>query len=445
MYLKIKWSDKNKKTIFKDDYKKLENLLTEMSSITFWSKNEIRLTSMDSDKELIEINHDADIEYLLDNLKSSKFIEITVSKKDYIDEKSIHQENHRLSENKEAYFQNITGDISVSFPEPFGSEKSQIGRILPNKNELDKHEENRQPEDFRVLDLTLIKKDSDPNFQSAKNTELPYIDLLTEDIKEPEKEQAKKVEKEENKIISAPLQILKKHKEKLPESVTDSEILTEQSSFGISVLDRICALEKKIGDINSSRIQASQVENNPFYDFVPVQAKPVSSCNVSTRHTGVKCSECNALPIVGKRLTCLVCPSYDICENCDIKKPHIHPMVRNLIRVNEEELIALKKQFGYIIEKTPLSKSTAEAVIRPENFMFKTPAKTKEDDLKTPIKPKDTITPPLFTPSNKEEMRDLLSFMDPDKRVNHNDLIQQFGHLPLEEFIMKAQNLISFH
>ena len=49
----------------------------------------------------------------------------------------------------------------------------------------------------------------------------------------------------EKKLISEPIQILQKKKECFPEIPEQNDILLEQSSFGMSVLDRICALEKK--------------------------------------------------------------------------------------------------------------------------------------------------------------------------------------------------------
>jgi len=43
-------------------------------------------------------------------------------------------------------------------------------------------------------------------------------------------------------------------------------------------------------------------------------------------HYGVACDGCNQTPIVGQRFKCTVCPNYDLCEACNSKGVHDHPL-----------------------------------------------------------------------------------------------------------------------
>lgn len=47
-----------------------------------------------------------------------------------------------------------------------------------------------------------------------------------------------------------------------------------------------------------------------------------------TQHFGVTCDGCKKNPIVGRRYKCLVCPDYDLCEECERNEIHGHPMMR---------------------------------------------------------------------------------------------------------------------
>ena len=49
----------------------------------------------------------------------------------------------------------------------------------------------------------------------------------------------------------------------------------------------------------------------------------------TTIHEGVYCDECNMIPVVGRRYTCVVCKNYDLCEACMEagKHPVDHPLL----------------------------------------------------------------------------------------------------------------------
>jgi hypothetical protein len=47
-----------------------------------------------------------------------------------------------------------------------------------------------------------------------------------------------------------------------------------------------------------------------------------------TVHKGVTCDGCNVGPIVGNRYKCTVCFNFDLCQNCEDKGDHLHPLIK---------------------------------------------------------------------------------------------------------------------
>lgn len=49
---------------------------------------------------------------------------------------------------------------------------------------------------------------------------------------------------------------------------------------------------------------------------------------IKVKHPGVTCDSCGKLNLRGRRYKCLICSDYDLCEVCEEKSPHDHPMLR---------------------------------------------------------------------------------------------------------------------
>ena len=45
-------------------------------------------------------------------------------------------------------------------------------------------------------------------------------------------------------------------------------------------------------------------------------------------HKNIYCNKCKKVEFSGKRYKCLVCYDYDLCENCERKGNHLHPMLK---------------------------------------------------------------------------------------------------------------------
>lgn len=44
-------------------------------------------------------------------------------------------------------------------------------------------------------------------------------------------------------------------------------------------------------------------------------------------HKGLSCNECAMKPIIGNRYFCLICSTFDLCEDCGDVKVHDHPLL----------------------------------------------------------------------------------------------------------------------
>lgn len=106
---------------------------------------------------------------------------------------------------------------------------------------------------------------------------------------------------------------------KVPETV-DQQVETHGTvSSEMRLLERIQALERSIFSQQSVTSQVKQ-ETEPS----PKVAKPV----ITTTNVGITCDGCAKKNFVGKRFKCQVCADYDLCETCEAKNTHQHPMVR---------------------------------------------------------------------------------------------------------------------
>merc|ERR1719259_585753 len=81
-----------------------------------------------------------------------------------------------------------------------------------------------------------------------------------------------------------------------------------QMNHDQSLLSRIERLEGLVG--------GSKIENS----------KP--EAKIKTVHKFIICDGCKMEPIVGKRFKCTVLSDYDLCEVCEAKSNHPHPMIR---------------------------------------------------------------------------------------------------------------------
>lgn len=102
--------------------------------------------------------------------------------------------------------------------------------------------------------------------------------------------------------------------------------------------------EPSIENIVSSKVQSTQNEIIKSFNTEVLKASELlyyskvnntnNSKQISVKrvglpeHTGITCEHCRQFPIMGVRYKCLICPSFDLCEQCEEKEKHNHPMAK---------------------------------------------------------------------------------------------------------------------
>merc|ERR1711972_831725 len=59
------------------------------------------------------------------------------------------------------------------------------------------------------------------------------------------------------------------------------------------------------------------------------------AANTSCVHFGITCDGCNMTPIEGLRFKCSVCPNFDLCAGCFMRKEELHDAQHSFTNVLE--------------------------------------------------------------------------------------------------------------
>lgn len=424
MYLKISYDKKVKKTLFKEEFREFGIFLDFLSTLTLIPKEEIKMTFKDSDSDDINIQDNADLNYFFKDCQGQQFACLKVERKIVYDFRETTMEETPPGNNTEIFFNNVTNDISINFPnDPFHVDQSNINLLNFERNEEAKTEDRNLMEDHRILDLHFEKTNKPETNQEPENEKKEFPKIPENDPKVENEVRLKSPSvnfEKQAKLISQPISILKKAKEIIVEQ--QPGVLTEQSSFGMSILDRLCALEQKLDFVNASLAQPLLDEPEVVILGPPKPRTPSENrTEIQTRHSGICCTVCRTQPIVGKRYKCLVCSDFDLCEECDLKNPHVHPMVRCIARQDEDALFQLRKKFVKLAQKG--EKGKLHEVLKSLN-----PFKKRDVQVGLAVTP----VKPVF--EMDQERRTMLEFMDPTHRLNVECVLMKYREFPLEVF-----------
>ncbi len=324
--------------------------------ITHLNKESFILSFIDIEDEEIEINDKHDFEYMKSNIEKDMPFEILIKPKEGVKIEGdqevkkiiITQENEMdkgedlkiLSSNQKIdILKDLDNDIKQ---EPVKSEPTSLKQILIDQNLEDSSpqntiENNDFKENLKITEdnLNLIKSErisrDGSDSEGIINKEFKITDISEIGIKS-----------DFNIEINETYRLVKKHRtfDKFNKKQIFEQVLTDHP--------KLKQIENKIDLLNEILKDGfSNIKNDISRELIlpsQIEEKKSKPCDVKTEHVGVACDVCKTNHIKGKRFKCLICENFDLCQKCEAKSVHNHPMLRFNLRQNyyfNEELFKL--------------------------------------------------------------------------------------------------------
>lgn len=362
MFLKLSYKNKEKE-IPLEEGKNLEALRKEIEEFTEKKENSLLISFIDVDEEVVHVKDEFDLEYMLEQVEPSLVVKI--QDKAYEEPEQIADLQQELPESSEQIdndSQEKTQPVAdQQIPETNSKSEESESKELPTVSEfrpsLDGQTAVRlslpadsefQPvcDNEYSLDITMINKVFDPKSE--------HIDNLYDFTKNRESIDERKFI-EQNKNASTAVDNLSAG---LDKSAFDELLKNNPTVMELGAkIDELSRLIESSFAAMNTEIKSSQVQTT-----APIRPAEKKSSLIKTVHKGVRCDNCSKQSIQGKRYKCLECFDYDLCETCEAKNIHEHPMMRFSEQANREFAEQITQL--YVIKNRMVKESEDDLKIR---------------------------------------------------------------------------------
>jgi len=149
---------------------------------------------------------------------------------------------------------------------------------------------------------------------------------LEEKIEEPKKEEKEEIKEEEEAVqneVKEELSVseILNNSARSVEFIGDKKVIVE-----LDILEQLMgsALEKSLPKIVKKTTEELSKKEEANAWSLENSRRFVNKAV----HYGVSCNGCKAIPIVGYRYKCTVCPDFDFCEECESTRDHPHDFIK---------------------------------------------------------------------------------------------------------------------
>ena len=430
MFLKVNHNDRIKKLRFSEELKDFKNFVRTIQDITGFESSELIMNFVDNEKEILPINDKLDFDYFLADASENKFKEVFVTNK--------------LNEDK-IYFVNDQEVLANSFKKL----EAEIAN-LNWKNEstpVSNFVDNQENYVYKLPEIPSQKKS------------LAYYQGIEEFTTRNPLTHACETSSEQNSS-----HCLK------PITLKPIELNSDDESPVIKPINM------------NLREKGRKVYYKGLEDFIHREEEECNSfrCpeneNKSIKkeviHSHVICDVCGVHNITGKRFKCMVCPNFDICENCEKNNEHeLHPMIKCSQIENEHVLGKICKKYGKLKKRHERKLKTQEKLrklrdlVNPRNLK-KVIRQSIEPNIRRAVESFNQRTSPsdelkqetsimLIDESSlmreererlQKEKKEMLKFIFGEAQMEIiEELINRFDQLNMEEMlneVMKYNNII---
>jgi hypothetical protein len=397
-FLKINFEKKTKKIVMKPEYKNFENFMQIICEISKLPKEELTLSFLDIENEVTMIEDCHDLEYFYDQLSEGTIYVVDVQKKSEKVEQFSKEEVSEVTLILSEVEKKVDVDVKVEVKEQ-ALEEIQFMKpeliVEPKVEKVEKESEQviiqNNKKDKKCDRMKKERKEKKVRKCTSKKREL-FKNLSPQKIHFLKG--VKKVFKKKVSEIKDKMREMKKEfgKDKSKQEIKDMLVYMKEIKRGLK--RKWKQMKKKIIENEKNKVE-KKTDNAP-------------TVSVLTTHIGVTCDNCKVYPIVGKRYKCMECFDFDLCENCENKNFHLHPMMRFTSQANRCGFNSCS------IKKTNIEK--------------------KEEKVVENKKVEEKIVEDLQT----KEKRELLDFMFESKDEEaKKELLERFKNLNIEQFYLE--------